>query len=87
MRRCRQPSTARPQHLFRNSSVSLCVLLSLSLVTGCGSGEREVPVVSSGGQGDGASTDYPLGKPAPRKQTGKSKNAPPIDIPTGPGNK
>jgi len=87
MRRSRQTSAARPQHLSPSLSGSLCLLLSLSLVTGCGSGEREVPVVSSGGQGDGASTDYPLGKPAPRKQSGKAKNAPPIDIPTGPGNK
>ena len=88
MRRSRQPSAARPQHLFPSLSGSLCLLLSLSMVTGCGSGEREAPVVSGGGTGGNMSTDNPLGKPAPRKLTGKAaKFAPPIDVPSGPGNK
>jgi hypothetical protein len=65
-----------------------CLLVALLPQAGCGSGEREVPVVSKSGAGDGVSTDYPLGKPAPRKLTGKAaKFAPPIDVPTGPGNK
>jgi len=75
-------------HLTLTVTLFACLGLSLIAHTGCGSGEREAPVVKSGGAGSNVSADYPLGKPAPRKLTGKAaKSVVPIDMPAGPGNK
>jgi hypothetical protein len=58
---------------------------------GCGTGERELPVVSGPNAKPADITkgvDFPLGKPAPRKASGKGpRQGVPIDIPAGPGNK
>jgi hypothetical protein len=66
------------------------IVIGLLFASGCGSGERELPVVSDKTKGAAgvASTDYPLGKPAPRKLTGAAaKKFGGIESPTGPGNK
>jgi hypothetical protein len=67
------------------------VVLGLLGSSGCGTGEREVPVVSgktTNAAGAERTTDYPLGKPAPKKVSGKvPKEFSPIAIPAGPGNK
>jgi hypothetical protein len=74
-------------HLARAASIVLGLLGSL----GCGSGERELPIVSektTNAAGAVTSTDYPLGKPAARKLPAKvSKQFAPIQVPSGPGNK
>jgi hypothetical protein len=74
----------------RRALASIIVLGFLGS-SGCGSGERERPIVSGGttnAAGAATSTDYPLGKPAPRKLSGKAaKQFAPIAVPTGPGNK
>jgi hypothetical protein len=67
------------------------ILLGLLSAVGCGSGERELPIVSgktTNAAGADTSTDYPLGKPAPKKLPAKvSKGFAPIQVPAGPGNK
>jgi hypothetical protein len=67
------------------------LVLSYVLATGCDTGTRELPVVSNqpNAGARAPSTDYPLGKPAPRKLVGKAaKFAPPrVDLPKGPGDK
>jgi hypothetical protein len=67
------------------------VILFAFSFAGCGTGERELPVVSGPSAKPADITnavDYPLGKPAPRKTTGKGpRQGVPIDIPAGPGNK
>jgi hypothetical protein len=86
--------------MFVNADQSSCRKRRLALVLGfvsflsipgCGSGEREIPIVGgSSGKVEEvtAGVDFPAGKPAPRKSTGKrGKQAVPIDIPAGPGNK
>ena len=59
--------------------------------SGCGSGAREVPIVSgktTNASGAVTSADYPLGKPAPKKLPARVPTQfRPIEIPAGPGNK
>jgi hypothetical protein len=67
------------------------VVLGLLGSSGCGTGERERPIVSAkttSAAGAETSTDYPLGKPAAKKLPAKlPKQFSPIAIPAGPGNK
>ena len=72
-------------------SLVLGVLVCFGSLTGCGSGERELPVTSGSSSKVADVTkgvDFPLGKPESRKSFGRTgKKAVPLDIPSGPGNK
>ena len=75
--------------VFR-ASLILGVALALVYGSGCGSGERELPIVSkSDGKASATTTgvDFPVGKSSVKRSGKSAKSAPPIDIPTGPGNK